>query len=86
MSKGGINMATFFKRLLLVWVLFILIAIAGGGGKQFRLFGAKAGAISEIVVGILAAKADDVKEDADSVVDKIKELINEKKDVAKNLL
>ncbi len=79
-------MATFFKRLLLMWLLFILIAIAGGGGQQFRLFGAKAGGISEIVVGILAAKADDVKEDADSAVEKMKELINGKKDVAKNLL
>jgi len=84
MSKGGINMATFFKRLFLIWVLFISIAVAGGGGEQFRLFGEKAGGISKTVVGILAAKADDLKADADSVVEKIKGLISGKKDIAKN--
>jgi hypothetical protein len=77
--KGGTNMAKFFKRLLLIWILFISIAVAGGGGEPFRLLVEKAGCVT----GILAAKADDLKAEADSIVEKIKELINGKKDLAK---
>lgn len=77
-------MAKFFKRLLLIWILFISIAIAGGGGEPFRLLGEEAGGMSKTVAGILAAKADALKAEADSIVEKIKELINGKKDIAKN--
>ncbi len=77
-------MAKFFKRLLLMWILFISIAIAGGGGEPIRFLGEKAGGISQTVAGILAAKADDLKADADSIVEKIKELIDGRKDLAKN--
>ncbi len=79
-------MAKFFKRLLLAWILFILIAIVGGGGEPFRLIGEKAGGISQTLAGIVADKADDLKAEADTIVDKIKELINGKKDIAKNAI
>ncbi len=79
-------MAKFFKRLLLAWILFILIAIVGGGGGPFRLIGEKAGGISKTLAGIVADKADDLKAEADSIVDKMKELINGKKDIAKNAI
>ena len=77
-------MAKFFKRLLLIWILFISIAVVGGGGELFRSIGEKAGGILKTPSGILAAKADDLKEEADSIVEKIKEMINGKKDIAKN--
>ena len=77
-------MAKFFKRLLLIWILFISVAVAGGGGGSFRLLGEKTRGLSKAVAVIIAAKEDDLKAEADSIVRKVKELIYGKKDLANN--
>lgn len=72
-------MPKLFKGILMVWLLFVIMAVAGGG-KQFRSMNDKA----EWLFDALAAKADGLKEDADSLIDVFKGLTGAKKELAKN--
>ncbi len=78
-------MLKFVKRILILWILFLVLAIAGGGGNQFRSMQGKAETITEKIMDVLAVKADSVKEDADSLKESILSLIGGKKEIAKNV-
>lgn len=60
------------KWSLIGWVLFVAVSIAGGGGDQFRSLQEKAGGVMQRAVELLAAKADSLKDEADSIIEFIK--------------
>ncbi len=78
-------MLKYLKRIVVLWIVFIVLAVAGGGGSQFRSMHEKAEGITLEIIDALAAKADSVKEDADSLKESILSLVETKKDLAKNL-
>ena len=75
----------FIKWFLVVWVLFVAVSIAGGGGEQFRSFQEKAGGLTGRITELLAAKADSLKEEADCVVEFVKNLTGKKHELAKTV-
>ncbi|MCL4491809.1 MAG: hypothetical protein M1510_07900 [Nitrospirae bacterium] len=78
-------MPKFIKRILIVWLVFVILAVVGGG-SQFRIVNDKAGWLTKAVFDALASKADDLKEDADFLIGIIKDLAGKKKELAKNTL
>lgn len=64
-------MLKFLKVALASWVIFIVAAIALGGGDTFRSLSEKAGNTFQAAAEMLANKADSLKAEADAVKDKI---------------
>ncbi len=77
-------MVKLLKRIIIVWVLFITIAVIGGGGDQFRWFFDKTGIVSQKVTDWIATKADSLKEEADAVKELVKQWTGSKKKLAQN--
>lgn len=76
-------MFNYFKKLLIIWAVFILLGSIAGGGL-LRSFGDKAGGVAQKVIEVLAAKADDLKNDADLIVSGIRYMLGGKKGIARN--
>ncbi|MFZ5998667.1 MAG: hypothetical protein ACOYW7_14450 [Nitrospirota bacterium] len=73
------------KKILIVWISFVVFAVVGGGGERFRLLNDEAGWVTQKIVDLLAAKADSLKGEVDSLKERIKEWTGDKKDLAKNI-
>lgn len=72
------------KRIIIVWMLFIVISVIGGGGDQFRWFFDKTGLVSQKVTDWIASKADSLKEEADAVKELVRGWTASKKKIAQN--
>lgn len=81
-------MFKFLKIALGAWILFMAVAIIGGGGDQFRSAHEKAGGVTQKIVGLIADKADRFKNEADSIKEFIKNWSSKenKKEIAKKTL
>ncbi|MEW6117963.1 MAG: hypothetical protein AB1553_13860 [Nitrospirota bacterium] len=73
------------KKILIVWISFVVFAVVGGGGERFRLLNDEAGWVTQKIVDLLAAKADSLKGEVDGLKERIKEWTGDKKDLAKNI-
>jgi hypothetical protein len=72
-GKGGVReVYKFVKRVIAAWVLFVAIAVIGGGGDPFRFIFEKAGFVSQRIVDFVANKADSLKGEADTVKEYVK--------------
>lgn len=76
-------MIRFLKIAMASWVLFIVVAIALGGGDTFRSLSEKAGETLQSAAEVIANKADSLKEEADSVKDRISTWTSSKKEAEK---
>lgn len=72
------------KKLMVLWMLFIMVALVGGGGDQLRSLQGDAGWVTEKIVDILAAKADSLKHEMDTLRERLQEWSGNKKDLASN--
>ncbi|MEW5746699.1 MAG: hypothetical protein AB1805_14815 [Nitrospirota bacterium] len=75
-----------FKKIAVLWIFFVMIAIASGGGDRFRSLQGEAGWLTEKILDLLAAKADDLREEVDTVKERIQQWSGGKKDLARNVL
>jgi hypothetical protein len=65
-------MFRFIKGIIILWVSFVVVSVAAGGGDHFRTVFKEVGWISGKVTDFIADKADRFKEDADAIVEFVK--------------
>lgn len=72
------------KIIAAVWLVFILIALADGGGDLYRSLSVNAGRNVETLMDIIADKSDSIHADALVLKEKMKKLFRARKGIARS--
>ncbi|MBZ0156234.1 MAG: hypothetical protein K8I29_08510 [Alphaproteobacteria bacterium] len=72
------------KKFLVVWVLFIIFALASGGGGLLRSLSGDAGIFLQALINVVADKADSLKEESEGIQEKIREWTGRKQEIARH--
>ncbi|MFO0752966.1 MAG: hypothetical protein U0411_06540 [Thermodesulfovibrionales bacterium] len=71
------------RKFLVVWVLFIIFALASGGGGFLRSLSGDAGTFLQALINVVADKADSLKEEGEGIQEKIREWTGRKQEIAR---
>lgn len=71
-------MFMFFKKVLLLWTLFIIYSMIAGGGGTIREMKADGGGVIQSIIDVVATQADSVKKDADDFIKRWKSWMKDK--------
>lgn len=75
-----------FKKVLVLWMLFVMVAVVGGGGDQLRSLQGDAGWLTGKLLDVLAAKADSLKYEMDSLKERFEKWSGKDKELSRHSL